>query len=203
MAKCIGLTGGIASGKSQVRKLFEENSFKTLSADEIVHSLMKKGQRAYTEIVNQFGPQILDEAQEINRKALGDLVFKNKDLLVLLENILHPEVKNKFEVWKLENEKEEWIVYEIPLLFEKQREDDFDLIYCVSVNQELQIERIMNRDSIGREQALDRVKNQIPQSIKIAKSDIVLENNYDDLDQLKSAFLASLVKLNMPRNSQN
>ena len=131
MARCIGLTGGIASGKSQVRKLFEEKSFKTLSADEVVHSLMKKGQKAYDEILQKFGVDILDKNQEIDRKALGELVFKDKKLLRCLEEILHPEVKKTFDNWQKQNAGEDWIVYEIPLLFEKNREEDFDLIYCV------------------------------------------------------------------------
>ena len=203
MARCIGLTGGIASGKSQVRKLFEEKSFKTLSADEVVHSLMKKGQKAYDEILQKFGVDILDKNQEIDRKALGELVFKDKKLLRCLEEILHPEVKKTFDDWQKQNAGEDWIVYEIPLLFEKNREEDFDLIYCVSVSSERQIERIMKRDSISLEQAKARVKNQIPQEQKMAKSDIVLKNDFDDLDELKKAFLKTLDLINAPKNNQS
>ena len=203
MARCIGLTGGIASGKSQVRKLFEEKSFKTLSADEVVHSLMKKGQKAYDEILQKFGVDILDKNQEIDRKALGELVFKDKKLLRCLEEILHPEVKKTFDNWQKQNAGEDWIVYEIPLLFEKNREEDFDLIYCVSVSSERQIERIMKRDSISLEQAKARVKNQIPQEQKMAKSDIVLKNDFDDLDELKKAFLKTLDLINAPKNNQS
>lgn len=203
MARCIGLTGGIASGKSQVRKLFEEKSFKTLSADEVVHSLMKKGQKTYDEILQKFGVDILDKNQEIDRKALGELVFKDKKLLRCLEEILHPEVKKTFDNWQKQNAGEDWIVYEIPLLFEKNREEDFDLIYCVSVSSERQIERIMKRDSISLEQAKARVKNQIPQEQKMAKSDIVLKNDFDDLDELKKAFLKTLDLINAPKNNQS
>ncbi|MEE6250613.1 MAG: dephospho-CoA kinase [Bdellovibrionota bacterium] len=203
MARCIGLTGGIASGKSQVRKLFEEKSFKTLSADEVVHSLIKKGQKAYDEILQKFGVDILDKNQEIDRKALGELVFKDKKLLRCLEEILHPEVKKTFDNWQKQNAGEDWIVYEIPLLFEKNREEDFDLIYCVSVSSERQIERIMKRDSISLEQAKARVKNQIPQEQKMAKSDIVLKNDFDDLDELKKAFLKTLDLINAPKNNQS
>ena len=203
MARCIGLTGGIASGKSPVRKLFEEKSFKTLSADEVVHSLMKKGQKAYDEILQKFGVDILDKNQEIDRKALGELVFKDKKLLRCLEEILHPEVKKTFDNWQKQNAGEDWIVYEIPLLFEKNREEDFDLIYCVSVSSERQIERIMKRDSISLEQAKARVKNQIPQEQKMAKSDIVLKNDFDDLDELKKAFLKTLDLINAPKNNQS
>lgn len=203
MAKCIGLTGGIASGKSQVRQLFEEKSFKTLSADEVVHSLMKKDEAAYLAILQEFGPGILDEKQEIHRKALGDKVFNDPKALQKLEGILHPLVKNAFEAWKAENESEDWIVYEIPLLFEKNRQKDFDLIYCVYADTKKQIERVMKRDSISEEQAFARIKNQIPQEIKIAQSDIVLENNFDNINQLKQAFIASLEKISEPKSSQS
>lgn len=183
--KLLGLTGGIACGKSTVLSLFQDLGAVCLSADAVVHSLMSPGGDAYQDLIEHFGDDYLDDNKEIDRVKLGTLVFNDHTKKEELEGILHPLVKESFLKWKNENKVEDLLVYEIPLLFEKQREGDFDLIVCVSSSQETQIKRLKDRNSLNEEEAKLRLSSQMPLQTKIEKSDIVIENENKSLEQLK------------------
>ncbi len=178
--KFIGLTGSIATGKSTVAKMFKDLGFYVIDADEIAHSVYKKGERAYFEIIKAFGENILGENGEIDRKKLGKLVLNDKEKLSLLEKIVHPAVEQKrleiLEKIKKENP-HAFVIYDVPLLFEKNLKSMFDCVILVYVPQEVQIKRLMERDRISKDEALKKLSLQLPIDEKRKLADIVIDNS--------------------------
>lgn len=178
--KLIGLTGSIATGKSTIAKMFKDMGFYVIDADEIAHSVYKKGERAYFEIIKTFGESILGENGEINRKKLGKLVLNDKEKLSLLEKIVHPAVEQKrlgiLEMIKKENP-HAFVIYDVPLLFEKNLKSMFDCVILVYVPQEVQIKRLMERDHISKNEALKKLSLQLPIDEKRKLADIVIDNS--------------------------
>lgn len=179
--KWIGLTGGIASGKSTVAEIIEKNGVQVVNADHVAHQALHPGTPTYAQIVQTFGPSILSKDKSIDRTQLGALVFKNESQRDKLEKIVHPFVRKKVaEIKKdLVAQGQKMAVYDVPLLFEKKMEKDFDQILLVFCDPETQIQRLMKRNSMTREQAELRLKSQIPLSEKKEKSDVIFDNNKD------------------------
>ncbi len=174
----IGLTGGIATGKSTVANHIKSMGFKVIDADNVVHQLLKPGQKAYEEVVSHFGPTILNDQRCINRKKLGEIVFTKKDELLNLEKILHPKVQKFVKNKKEEFSKTETIAfYDVPLLFEKNLQSQFDFTIVVSCDVDTQIKRLTKRDKITTEEALDRIQLQLPLIEKKERADYVISNN--------------------------
>lgn len=192
----LGLTGGIACGKSSVLQILAEKQIPCLSADAVVHDLLKNNTEVKTQILNAFGEDVLQDGV-IDRKKLGQKVFGNREKLNLLEAILHPKVKSGFEQWKEQNKDYSLLVYEIPLLFEKNREKDFDGILCISCNENIQRNRIKERDGLSEEEIKNRLDSQMPLEKKEEKSDFVIYNN-SDIGQLKKAVEEVLKELPGP-----
>ena len=178
--KWIGLTGNIASGKSTVANLLKQLGQPVVDADQIVHDLLKYGQKGYTEVVNAFGLNYLNEKNEIDRLKLGKAVFSDETLLKKLENLLHPLVQNEVlnvkEKLKLQNNK--LAFYDVPLLFEKKLNAQFDKIVLVYVDKDLQISRLKSRNPEWSEKhILNRIETQLSYGFKIKHSDFCLDNN--------------------------
>lgn len=192
----LGLTGGIACGKSSVLKIFQERKIPCLSADAVVHDLLKNDQYVIKQISDAFGSGVVSK-EGIDRRELGKKVFGDKDKLQELESFLHPAVKEYFEDWKKTNSDKELLVYEIPLLFEKKREKDFDGILCVSCSEATQISRMKSRDNLSEEEIRNRLDSQMPLEIKEEKSDFVIYNN-SDLEHLKKSVEQVLKELPSP-----
>ena len=178
--KLIGLTGSIATGKSTVAKMFKEMGFYVIDADEIAHSVYKKGEEAYSKIIEAFGREILDENEEIDRRKLGRIVLNDKEKLKLLESIVHPAVeKRRLEVFERIKNKDPdaFIIYDVPLLFEKKLNSMFDCVIVVYVPQDIQVKRLMKRDNISEAEALKKVFLQLPIEEKKRLADIVIDNS--------------------------
>lgn len=184
----IGITGGIGSGKSTVLNYLRKNDYEVISCDEIVHTIMKKGNSAYSKIVNRFSKSILDEDGEIDRKKLGNIVFNNIEAKKDLENITHPlvikEIKNKKGL----------VFIETPLLYEANLEYLFDLVVVINSSIEKQIERVILRNNLSEEEALLRINSQMPLSLKAKKADYIINNDgsIDDLIYNINQFLLRL-----------
>lgn len=179
--KLIGLTGGIACGKSTLLKIFQDLGAEVLSADDVVHGLLKKEGKAFEAVLSCFGQKILNSSSEIDRVKLGEVVFSNPDQRELLENILHPLVKSDFLQWKASNKNKNILVYEIPLLFEKNRQADFDETICVSCSEDLQISRLMNRNNLSESEARSRLSSQMPLKKKIKMADLNIVNEEKEI----------------------
>lgn len=177
--KVIGLTGGIASGKSSVGAILRKSGVKVIDADEIAHRVYLPGTPGHREVLREFGPDILNRAGQIDRKRLGQIVFQSPEALKKLENITHPaiirEIDKAIDAAKSENCP--LLVVEVPLLFEAGLENRFDSIWVVSSHPDIQRERLMKRNQLTVEEAAARIAAQLPLSYKEGKADVVIYNN--------------------------
>lgn len=176
----IGLTGGIASGKSTILETLKKMGAVVISADEVAHTATQPGKPAWEDIVRFFGTGILNDDKTINRKKLGEIVFNNRQYLQKLNEITHPRVKEMFKN-SLKEIKEKnpdaIVVLEIPLLYEAGLEKICDEVWVVWVNRENQIRRLMAREGIDREEAIKRIEAQLPLDEKARRADFVIDNN--------------------------
>ena len=180
----IGLTGGIASGKSTVSDILKNMGAYIIDADKIAHQIIKKDNIGYKKIVKQFGEKILNSNNNIDRAKLGTIVFSDNDKLKSLENITHPliinHIKNKIEKVQDDNT----VVIDAPLLFETGLDKLTDQDWVVYVNYDIQIKRLMKRDKLSREEAENRIKKQMSLEKKKEMGDIIINNN-GNINQLK------------------
>lgn len=170
----IGLTGGIASGKSLVSSYFQELDIPILDADKIYKNLLKTNKLLYNEIKKTFN------LEDFTLKQLGEIVFDDQIKLKTLNKIAHPYVIRYFaEQLKKMAKTEKFVVLDIPLLFEAKMESYCDVIICVYVDEIIQIERLMKRNNLTKEEALKRINSQMPLSEKCKISDYVIDNSQD------------------------
>lgn len=174
----VGLTGGVATGKSTVSKMFERCGAHTIDADVLARQAVEPGKPAWRAIVKTFGTQILNADRTLNRAALGNIVFRNKAKLRRLERILHPQVAGMQEqVTKAIARKhpKAVILYEVPLLFEAGVDRRVDLVVVVTADRRTQIARLKARNGFSRAEALRRIRSQMPIKQKAAAADYVLD----------------------------
>ena len=170
----IGLTGGIASGKSLVSSYFQELDIPILDADKIYKNLLKTNKLLYNEIKKTFN------LEDFTLKQLGEIVFDDQIKLKTLNKIAHPYVIRYFaEQLKKMAKTEKFVVLDIPLLFEAKMENYCDVIICVYVDEIIQIERLMKRNNLTKEEALKRINSQMPLSEKCKISDYVIDNSQE------------------------
>ncbi len=176
----IGLTGGIGSGKSSVAKWFKDQGIPVLDADQIVHNLLNSDQEIISELVKEFGAEIMDsQGNKINRQVLGRKVFANEHARHRLEQIIHPRVSMKMQLDrnKLEQEGRTLCILDIPLLLEAGFNKDVDQIWVVWVPREVQIQRVLGRDKLTREEIMARIVVQMPLDDKVKLANVVIDNS--------------------------
>ncbi|MGC1456144.1 MAG: dephospho-CoA kinase [Nitrospirota bacterium] len=175
----VGLTGGIASGKGLVARVFKDLGAHVIDADRIVHELLAPDQDAYQDVVDHFGKDIQLPHGGIDRRKLGDIVFSDAEQRAWLNNCLHPRVFAAYttQVTHIRDRTPEAIiVFEAALLIETGYNRNLDKIVVVYADQEQQIERLAARDKLTREQALARIASQMPLAEKRGNADYVIDN---------------------------
>jgi dephospho-CoA kinase len=179
MTVVIGLTGGIASGKSTVSAMLEALKIPVIDADKIAREVVEVGQDAYKQIVVIFGEKILLENGEIDRAKLGAVIFNDEEKRKKLNSIVHPAVRERMNEQKNNyiQAGEKAVVLDIPLLFEGNLTNLVDKILLVYVDQDVQIERLMKRNDFTYEEAIARIRSQMPLKEKVSRSDEVINNN--------------------------
>lgn len=173
------LTGGIASGKSTVARLFAECGVPVIDADRIARLVVMPQTPAFSEIVARFGNGVLAEDGSLNRQALGHVVFSDPQQLAALNAIVHPAVQHEvlLQREKLQQQGVTLACYDVPLLFETGQTQHYRPVVVVTAHEELRIERMVARDGLDPEAARARLLAQIPLEQKVAHADIVIENN--------------------------
>lgn len=174
MTKIIGLTGGIGSGKTTVANYFIAKNVPVYIADDEARKITDS-KIVVDKIEKVFGNQVVDN-KKVNRTALANIVFKDKEKLAQLNAIIHPEVKKHFEKWLKTKTSSNYVIKESAILFESGSYKDCDAVIVVTAPLSLRIERTMKRDNIDRESVLQRINNQISEEEKIKKSDYVIQN---------------------------
>ncbi|ARA98842.1 MULTISPECIES: dephospho-CoA kinase [Geobacillus] len=179
MAVTIGLTGGIASGKSTVSAMMRELGLPVIDADEAARAVVEPGEEAYRQIVATFGPDILQMNGEIDRAKLGAIVFNNEQERKKLNAIVHPAVRRKMlaEKEELIRSGAKTVVLDIPLLFESGLTDWVDKVLVVYVDDDVQLRRLMARNGFTEEEAIARIRAQWPLEEKVKRADAVIDNN--------------------------
>ena len=180
----IGLTGGIASGKTTITNYIRKHkNIPILDADHFSKELIKPNTYGYKKILDYFGNKIIDNKKnserEINRKLLRNIIFKNLESKEWIEKLLHPLIKEKMIEGCSQYENNETIVLVIPLLFEAKFEDICTEIWLVKCPKELQQKRLITRDKISEKEANDSINLQLSFEEKRKFSDIILDNSHD------------------------
>ena len=176
----VGLTGGIATGKSTLATIFKNAGAIIIDADQIAREVVKKGQPAHRAIVKEFGNKVLLVDSEINRSVLGDIIFKDPHKKDLLNKIVHPYVRREQDRQLKQIEKANpnaIVILDIPLLLESEMYRDLSEVVVVYAPEHVQIQRLMQRDNIPRADALARVRSQMPIEEKKDKATIVIDNS--------------------------
>jgi dephospho-CoA kinase len=169
----IGITGGIASGKSTLSSLLKTHGFPVYDSDLEARRLQNEHPAIVSQTKALFGDDIYVDGQ-LNRPAVAALVFQNPELLKKLTDIVHPVVKADFLQWTKQFNPNQLIFIESAVLFEANFDGLVDKVILLTVSEEIRIQRVMERDGSTKEQVLARIKNQIPDTEKIPKSDLVI-----------------------------
>ncbi|MGF0071635.1 dephospho-CoA kinase [Streptococcus orisratti] len=195
MTKIIGITGGIASGKSTVSSYLRELGQIVIDADEVVHDLQKKGGALYQVLVGWFGTEILQADGELNRKKLAALLFGSNERLAksadLQNSIIRKELEKRRDRALQDNE---LVFLDIPLLYELGYEDWCNQVWLIYVDKETQIQRLMARNQLTKEEAQLRISRQMPLEEKRDLADLVLKNT-GDLETLKSQIKRLVIEM--------
>lgn len=188
--KIIGLTGGIASGKSTVSRILKDLGAVIIDADETAHSVIEPNKPAWRDIVQNFGEGILNPDMTINRDKLGEIVFQNPEQLDRLNHITHPRImeslKDNFQRIKT-NSPNAIVVLEVPLLYETFMDRMCDKVWVVWVDRETQIKRLIGRNNYSEEEAIRRIDSQIPLDEKARRADLVIDNRGTVEETISSA----------------
>lgn len=175
----IGLTGGIASGKTLVARIFRDLGAHLIDADRIVHELLEPGQPAWSEVLDHFGRNLRLPNANLDRRKLGEIVFRDSQEREWLNRCLHPRV---FDVYNIrlrhirEREQDAIVVFDAALLIETGYYKKMDKLVVVYVDEEQQLNRLMERDGYSRTEAAARIRSQMPLSEKKAYADYVIDN---------------------------
>ena len=173
----VGLTGGVATGKSTVARMFKQCGAVVIDADQLARQVVEPGKPAWRQIVKRFGKTVLNPDRTVNRRVLGTVVFGNRANLRALERIIHPRVaREQARLTKHAARKDPRavVIYDVPLLFEAQIDKRVARTIVVTADRKTQIARLKKRNGLSRTEAIRRIKSQMPLAEKVHRADHVL-----------------------------
>lgn len=178
MGKIIGITGGIASGKSTVTDFLRKQGYQVVDADQVVHELQKPGEKLFQVLLSEFGSDIIQTNGFLDRKKLGQIVFADATLLTKINQLQGEIIREELAMrCRKLAQKEELFFMDIPLLFEQGYEDWFDEIWFIDVQEETQIERLQQRNDLSVDEAKKRIASQLSSQEKRQRADMIIDNN--------------------------
>jgi dephospho-CoA kinase len=197
----VGLTGGVATGKSTVSKMFKQFGAVVIDADALAREIVQPGKPAWREIIRVFGKDMLNRDRTINRHSLGTMVFHDKKKRRRLELIIHPRVaREQTKLAKQAGKKDPHaiVIYDVPLLFEAHIDKRVDKVIVVTADHKTQLDRLRKRNGLSRAEALRRIRSQLPLAQKRRLADYVLDGtkNRRQLAREVSQVLEDLRTLN-------
>ncbi|KMJ57003.1 dephospho-CoA kinase [Bacillus sp. LL01] len=179
MPLIIGLTGGIASGKSTVANMLRDKNIPIVDADVVAREVVEIGTDTYKELIKEFGEEILNDDKTLNRPKLGSIIFQDQEKRKKLNSIMHPSIRAsmKEKTKKYIEEGHKVVVMDIPLLFESNLTNLVDKTLLVFVTEKTQLKRLMERNDLSEKEATDRIQSQMPLAEKVKLSHAVIDNN--------------------------
>lgn len=179
MTKVIGLTGGIASGKSTISNIFKEVGWPVIDADQTARQVVMPGSLGLAQIVSRFGSQVLQPDGTLDRATLGSMAFDDPQNLSDLDQIEHPLIMAAIDKQLAGFKKQGLpvVVLDVPLLFETGMDQECDLTVLAVVDRKTQLERLMKRDHCSKAAALKRINAQMPLEEKMRRADVTIDNN--------------------------
>jgi dephospho-CoA kinase len=177
----VGLTGGVATGKTTVAKMFKQCGAAVIDADQLAHDVVKPGKPAWRAIVKLFGKTVINQDRSLDRQALGNIIFHNPNKRRQLERIIHPRVAREQQrlVRRIAKGKPHAvIIYEVPLLFEVGVDKRVNITIVVTADRDTQIARLTKRNGFSRAEAIRRIRSQMPLAKKIQRADHVLNGTF-------------------------
>lgn len=197
----VGLTGGIASGKSIISQHFRQLGVSVFDTDEISHALMQPGEAAYNSTIEHFGQGILNDDLTINRRLLRQKVFNYPDQRLWLEKMIHPMIRERSRQVLQQHQSGEFVMLVVPLLFETGFEKLVDYVIAIDCPASVQKSRLMQRDGIDEQLAEQMIAAQLGNEQRLALSDISIRNrDNDDLSMAAQTLHARLVKIAQQNN---
>ncbi|VTS98657.1 dephospho-CoA kinase [Streptococcus dysgalactiae] len=194
----IGITGGIASGKSTVVAMIKEAGYQVIDADQVVHQLQEKGGRLYQALKQAFGDEILKEDGELNRKKLSEMVFSNPSHMATSSAIQNQIIKEELAAERDQLAQSQTVIFmDIPLLIELGYQDWFDAIWLVYVDSQTQLRRLMARNHLREVDAKKRLSSQLPIEEKSPYASLVIDNS-GDVETLRKQVHKALEQLPKP-----
>ena len=193
MKKVIGLTGGISSGKSNVLNVIRNLGYKVIDTDLITHNLQQKGKPIYNKIKETFGNEYFLNDGELDRKKLGYLIFHDEIAKNKLNSIAHPLIQDVV-LKEIDASSEGIIFIDVPLLYESKFDSLCDKVICVYLDKETQIKRLMERDGIDYEYAINKISSQMDLNKKRELADYVIDSK-GTFDETKSQILKILKQI--------
>jgi dephospho-CoA kinase len=188
----VGVTGGIVSGKTTVAQIFKKLGAKIIDVDLIAREIVQPSKKAWKRIVKNFGKEILKDNQQIDRKKLGKIVFSNQVKRNLLNKITHPiiieVIKKQLSQIRQQANKDVICIVDAPLLFEAHLAEMMDKTIVVYISEKEQIIRLLKRNGISKDEAIKRIKAQMPLKEKISLADYVIDNSKSPEDTEKEVF---------------
>lgn len=177
--KWIGLTGGIATGKSAAKNLIQSLGFPVIDADELARQVVEPSHEGYQQVKQHFGLSILNPDHSLNRSALAEIIFNSAEKRLLLESLLHPLIQHEVKVLKEKYRAENNVLcfYDVPLLFEKKLASQFDCTVLIWCDEATQKARLMQRNQISEEQAFMRIKSQLKLAEKLPLATYCVDNS--------------------------
>jgi dephospho-CoA kinase len=199
----VGLTGGIASGKSTVGQIFRESGVPVICADELAREAVQPGSLALEEIRRLFGDEFLDQSGNLDRVAMAQVVFQDSRKRKVLESIVHPVVaeRQRSLIEEFSRQGNLFVVVDVPLLYESQLEDEFDMVIVVYVPVPLQELRLIERDKMSHTQARERLDAQMPIEVKKERADVLIDNT-GSLEHTREQVLKMIKQLDILARSK-
>jgi dephospho-CoA kinase len=175
----VGLTGGIASGKTTVAEMIDDLGTPVIDADRIAREVVEPGQPAWRDIKEAFGEEVITHDGNLDRPALGEVVFNDPHARKQLDTITHPRIAQLMmeRANELREEGHRWVVYDAALIVENGIHEWLDALIVVAADEDVQLERIIKRDGLSQSEAQKRIDSQMPLEEKIAVADYVVDNN--------------------------
>ncbi|MGC4942922.1 dephospho-CoA kinase [Kribbella sp. DT2] len=190
----VGLTGGIGSGKSSVSRRLGERGAVVIDSDVLAREVVARGTDGLAEVVATFGDGVLTAEGELDRPAVGKLVFGDETARRKLEAVIHPRVRARAAEIEQTAPADAVVVHDIPLLVETGQADKFDVVLVVDVPVEVQVERLTGQRGMAEDEARSRIASQASREQRLAAADVVIDNagSLDDLDRRVDAVWAEL-----------